>query len=533
MYRVLVVDDEEIITNSLVHLLQTNMEDMLDVYTAYSGAQAIGYLHRAGFDIVITDIEMPGMDGIELLKQVHSLYANCRVIFLSGHDDFQYAYQALQYNAARYVLKTEHDEVLLGAVRDCIRDIQNDAHRETALRLANEQISRCLPILRREFLSRLLNGPLPADDWLQSGFVHYDMRLNLNLLVVLLAGRLDDSEDIALPLAVDLVLRESLGSEVVCECCEAKPSFILWLIQGTCEHEETPVIVRGAVEGIQRACERTLSASVSFVLDTMPVPWDKLRAKAEEMKQAMVCMLANQEKKAFAYLKHFERDDAENREQSERDLLDGVRSALLSCSAKTLDLCQEQFSRLCTRRENVPGTDVFWGLLNAALLSFVDEHGLYDSLRDDGLFHAFMFQPLAGTDAQRTERFLSLARKALGQWEACQKTKAEALLQTVDDYIRRHLSEDLSLVALSEHVYLNPSYLSRRYKELSGQNLSTAIMQARMDGAMQMLKEDGVKIWEIAEQVGYLSTTHFIRVFKKATGFTPQEWRDRQLGRNK
>ena len=91
MYRILIVDDEATITDSLVNLVQTSLEQV-DVYPAYSAKQALAYVQRAGFDILVTDIQMPGMNGIELLERVNQILPQCRTLFLSGHDDFDYAY---------------------------------------------------------------------------------------------------------------------------------------------------------------------------------------------------------------------------------------------------------------------------------------------------------------------------------------------------------------------------------------------------------------------------------------------------------
>jgi len=139
---------------------------------------------------------------------------------------------------------------------------------------------------------------------------------------------------------------------------------------------------------------------------------------------------------------------------------------------------------------------------------------------------AFLEQPMAGTHRQQLERFLYLARRLLACRSGLQRTKNDAFVHTVDAYIRAHLGEELSLVTLSETVYLNPSYLSRRYKELTGRNISDVITEERIRKATQLLLDDAWKIHDISEAIGYVSPAYFTRVFKKQTGVTPQEWRD-------
>ena len=107
MYRILIVDDEEVIVNGLYSMLSNFNTMELDVYKAYSGEEAIQWLARTRMDIVLTDIHMPEINGLQLLKEIKTRWPWCRVIFLTGHNEFEYAYKAIQYNGVRYLLKTE------------------------------------------------------------------------------------------------------------------------------------------------------------------------------------------------------------------------------------------------------------------------------------------------------------------------------------------------------------------------------------------------------------------------------------------
>jgi YesN/AraC family two-component response regulator len=128
------VDDEAVITDSLARMFQANTRFALDVFTAYSAMDALELMRlparapvqmqSGGIDIIITDIEMPGLSGVDLLKQIRARWPRCQVIFLTCHEEFEYAYQAVQYHAARYVFKNEGDEVLLDAVAECIAAIE-------------------------------------------------------------------------------------------------------------------------------------------------------------------------------------------------------------------------------------------------------------------------------------------------------------------------------------------------------------------------------------------------------------------------
>jgi len=107
MYRLLIVDDEEIITDGLYEHFVKIVPDKLEVFKAYSGEEALSWLKRYRFDILISDITMPGMDGFALIEHVHRSSPGCKVILLTGYSEFDYVYKAIQMSNVRYLLKTE------------------------------------------------------------------------------------------------------------------------------------------------------------------------------------------------------------------------------------------------------------------------------------------------------------------------------------------------------------------------------------------------------------------------------------------
>jgi two-component system response regulator YesN len=107
-----------------------------------------------------------------------------------------------------------------------------------------------------------------------------------------------------------------------------------------------------------------------------------------------------------------------------------------------------------------------------------------------------------------------------------QKRRTDNAIDYIQNFIETHLNEDLSLVRLAEQVFLNPSYLSRFYKQVMGLNLSEFIDNARIKRAKEMLEKDNIKINEVAIMVGYETAASFTRFFKKFTGSSPQEYHD-------
>ncbi len=543
MYRLMVVDDESFITDSLANMLETAMEETLDVYKAYSAFEALDYLERTSFDIMVLDIQMPGMSGIELLKRINAQWPSCRVVFLSGHDEFEYAYQAMQYHAVRYVLKNEGDEVLLHAIRQCIADIEREELSDTLLKRADEQLRMCMPILRREFLHSLLTKEMiPLGDRLWQLKKH-GASLDGAAPVLLLSARRDDRRLDDLSTQVDIVVQAKLNHAMRCELCCADSGFLLWLIQPGegISMERAAITIRGTAEAIQRTLLQTLGAPISFVFDAHPCDWEGLRERSETLRYAVECLLERRSSMAFVDVEFFESNGLSRKEgmldklmfTQFKETLNDISWAMANGDTAQFEWMASAFQK--SLEPHMDGDDLYvleiLNQMDSLLMAFIIDHDLKTQIKEEPLFHALLGGQAALSDKRmRMEQFAFLGKRLMEIWFKEQMDKGDAFVHNLHRYIHKHLEDDLSLVALSEKVYLNPSYLSRRYKELTGKNITDTITEARMNRAAQLLEDERHKIRSIAEMIGFASAAHFSRVFKKHTGMTPQEYRDKLQG---
>ena len=125
IFRLLLVDDEPHVTGALS--LQLEAREDLDVYIANSAAETLNVLRKTRIDLMVSDIRMPGMTGLELLSRVQKEQPDCKVILLTGYADFNYVYEAMRQGAAGYVLKNESDETLLEQI-DKVPEHYRDWH---------------------------------------------------------------------------------------------------------------------------------------------------------------------------------------------------------------------------------------------------------------------------------------------------------------------------------------------------------------------------------------------------------------------
>ena len=156
MYKIVIVDDESIIRRGLSQNIDWNSLGYEVIGTASDGEEGLEMMKTLKPDIVISDIRMPVMDGLEMVRQARRQRLPCKAILMSGYEDFRYAQTAINLKVEKYLLKPIDNENLIKVVKRVTRQI--DAERQL-----EHQISESMPLLRHNFVSRLLSGRLTAE----------------------------------------------------------------------------------------------------------------------------------------------------------------------------------------------------------------------------------------------------------------------------------------------------------------------------------------------------------------------------------
>ena len=480
MYRLLIVDDERDVADGLYDRFR-NLECLeLDVYKAYSAMEALEVLNGRKIDIVLTDMRMPGMNGLELMENVRRRWPECPVIFLTGYSEFDTMYAASRQGNVEYLLKTESPEAIVEAVTAAARRLDERGSLDKLTRRANTQMEAWLPVMRRACLRALLDGEGGDETESKAQFESLGIGLDAGKPVLLLAARRSGQGMTAIERS-----RQEMLIEAACEGCfsaqvrwaiaAAGMGVLFWLLQPAPDGpgwEQLRTQARGSAEAIQTACAEALGLSLSFVVDGGPIVWSGLPGRCDALRQLLRM----------------------HEGQSQQIILDGgavprsgAKYRAVFRKVRMLEECLEDGRR-----------------------------AEFDRLLDE-------IASVVGEDA--SSFFRALAREAAPSPQAG-PTSAAAVVSKVNGYIAAHLDEDLSLVRLADMVYFNPSYLSRVFKQVTGQNVIERINSARVARARELLSASRMKIKDIAQRVGYDSPSYFTQFFKRETGMSPQEYRD-------
>lgn len=549
MRRLLIVDDLPIIVDGLLELFQGTEHLDLEVLKAYSGDEALQVMRQTPADIVISDIKMPGLEGIELLQVIQADWPACKVIFLTGYNDFQYIRSAMAYGGFDYILKVESDEKIIASVERAAAKLDEEGGQLQMLERANERMRQALPLLQKEYSWELLQGKQETREQLARRLEELAIPLQAERRVLLLLGRVDTWKESFTPLDKTLLLygvqniaEEYAGSGLQCHSCVYDGSRIVWMLQpkdsGADEEaawQKGYANISAMLENIQQTCMRLLRVSVSFALGSEPTDWAAISERFHMLKYCFIygSGLSPAVIVTDSDLINFQESGAEASDYCYHTRLQLLQQCLENHHREEFNKLYLHVTGIWTPDNHAFGRKMeLYHSMASIFLSCLDLHKAFRQAVHEKFEIALLYHKNDDVPWPEIKQYFWSMADCFFACQAAEGGQVPTdLVKKVHRFIEEHLSQDISLIAIADHVGLNPSYFSRLYKQLTGTGLSDYINEYRNLKAKEWLLNSPMKVNEIAAALGYNSALAFIRFFKKQNQSTPQEYRlQRQAG---
>ncbi len=521
-YRVLLADDEEEIRTGISRKIDWSALGFALVGEADNGEEALELAEQLRPDVVLTDIKMPFMDGLELCRRLKQFLPGAGLVVFSGFDDFEYARQAVGMGVFEYILKPitapELSEVLTRLRERLDRQRMERRDMETLRRRYEES----LPVLRELFYTRLLNGQLSPGQ-VRERAVRYEIDLPDGLWTVALVHVDIPGRDELLLLSAQSFLQEHFHLEGGQGRVVLYGDLAALLVRLPDMNRLYPLLEE--LERLSRLSQSYLGISLTAGVGLPCQGPEELHRSLDGARSALdyrvlmggsrVIYIGDLEPNAAAALS-FEEEDQRALSAAIKlgtpEQVKGMIQALVSrISQAGLALSQGHLFLLelvtcllrLTRSAEVSVEEVF-GEGFAGAVSISDFPSL-EALGDWLEARCLRLHELLGR--QRTDLAWSMVERA-------------------KDYIARHYAdEQLSVESLCSHIHLSPTYFSTLFKRETGISFTAYVTQVRMEEAVRLLRETDEKTYRIAEQTGYSDPNYFSYVFKKRFGVSPSKFR--------
>lgn len=498
MLNIAVVDDEERIRLGLGKLIQDAGEQYRVVGTFASGQELLDQWHELQPDLVITDIKMPQMNGLQLMANIKQMACHTKFAVLSGYNDFEYARTAMRQGALEYLLKPVNMKELLRMlenVDELVKGEQNERKLES-----DDLVSFLLGADRRTMPGHLFEEVCNRLDQ-QALFHGYYAVILLRTFPEIVEERL-------------LEWTSAWGAERKIIDCEGERQAILMSIA---ESSHANIVREWAAMLLQQLPAGTSAkAGISGVFSGSRWMPQAYREAASVLEQAWY----SDERRCCG---------GEGRppvQKEERYRLVRSLDRLLLPVLRAGEYARLP-AALRTWLDETASLQPGWAELRevcCALESYVAEE-----MKQRGIPAGDVDLSLEPGNSENWRSFASKLKTAVEQAARLldQGKSEHRAVETIKAYIQQHYTEEIELQHLADLVYLTPSYLSKLFKTETGETITDYSIAVRIEHAKRLLKGDqGLKTYMVGERVGYPDPAYFNKVFKKMTGKTPKEYRD-------
>lgn len=517
MYKTLIVDDEILDLEGMRTFIPWTELGLEVVDAVNNGFEAMHVMEREAIDVLVTDVHMPSMSGLELVKKAKEFYGRIKVIFVSGYQDFNYVKEAISLNAYSYVLKPMDDQELIDALQRIVLEL--DVERQRSL---TEQAYR--QIAKNEYLLQLLEG-VNTEETANILLEHYGLK-HVSWPARAAAMEIDDIGWKLDPLPEQmkqewfnrfyesaLPLLEAEGIHHVCRTSKQR-IFLL----AECGQQEPDL---GSI--IQRLHELH-PFSVTIGVGGRAEHLHALRNSYVEALTALDYKLTEGKGKV---IDHGELKFEDAVSMPETDIpLEALLNAILHYDlvqiSDEVDRLFELAGAIRTRVQIQFYVMNIWMRLESQLRS-VSEN-MFQALQHDGLSKPDIMLKYETIDDIRSwlrYRLFSAAEIIQNK----RQKKSAKLVEEMIRYVKQQLHDNVTLKEVADYLSFSPNYLGSLFKEVTGTNFSEYVISMRMEKAGELLKDPRMKIYEVADRVGYRYMPYFSRQFKEVYGMTPGEFR--------
>lgn len=499
MFKVLLADDDPFILEGLHYIVDWKSLGLEITAAVSNGKDAMDYISCHTVHILLTDIKMPGVDGISLIRWIRGKGYDIRCIILSGYDDYPYMKQALHLDIENYLIKSVNENELSRTLENIVEKLEQGSRN---LLLPSENILKENVLLR----------------WATGRITRRELEERMNFLELPVNGvyyqvcvlRVPDAADsnAALPVSENSYRFRDLDGDLVLIQSQEDPAGLEEAVKQLAGRFSSGALLSGlltvgkAVKGSGNVNDsyRTakqlqnyslMSPDCHMISYGIPRPeHEKCSAPpSSDMEIYYQALLQNDPGKAEKILEQIYGRDYDYRAYS----YDYLQAATLRIFFSLADAAR--YLHLDTLDLLLP-TD----LLYKKAASFRSRPALYRWISDT------------------TSEFFRLKNSCKGA--------GSPVIERMHNYAEAHYKEDISLQTISFEFNANAAYLGRIFKEATGQSFSSYLNQVRIKKAKMLLNETGCTVHEIAERIGYNSTNYFVNVFKKYTGCFPSQYRE-------
>lgn len=512
MYKILVVDDDRSEREGVKFLTKQFNWD-LEIADADCGEAALAYIRdHKDIDIMLTDIRMRELDGLQLAQQVKELSPHTKIIFMSAYGEFEYAQKAIDLKAIHYILKPVEIGEFMRVVSNVIQMCDEDQQAKMMNERIQEVYWKGIRYEKQKFLFDLIQGrgvTAEEDSEASGTVIHFSGYRYLRMVMIHTGSRFFDMID----LDAEAVLMGMIGGQADFVNLNEVQSVLLY--EGKPEETQADIMQMGTL--LVGLFKENYSIDVTIVISGLIENLEQISSEYNLM-DTMLTSKFFMEQGAVLYTGEIIAGD--------RDVSLYTRNVLIEMLSwlKEIEVDSSKIAQLIellqggkTVSENYVKfvcNDLLKSILGRPTPQNVN--GYMMSL--ERIYHASSVQELLKVMQSIPQDLVFSVEKP-----------QELLSRVIEDVVQiidREYNSEITLESIARQVYLSPAYLSRLFKKYKGKSIIKHITSIRLERASELLLTTNKKITDIGKEVGYPNFAYFSSLFKNSYGKTPSQYRE-------
>ena len=514
MFKILVVDDDKIIRKGLIKIIEKSDTEFEIAGEAANGLRALEVIKESKPDILITDIKMPVMDGIELINRIQEEKLDLSIVVLSGFDDYKYVREALKGGAYDYLLKPIDKTQMFDILYKLKEKIISKEKKQEEIKYISKLVSDSEKIMKEKSFISILDGSKNDLDLLETK----DSRNNY-IVVFSIDGLYKHEEN-----NNAVIMLENLKKEVyevfkdgmVIAAEMNKKIVMLFNFLNT-----TSDYFNKALENIILKCHdnEKVTIGVSRIFNDKA----NIQNAYDEAVKAVEFKFYYGTNKIYHYEENNNILKGNINLEEIKSLEDSLINYIQICDLEKIKLACKKIFEYLNRFKVEPAA--VKKMLNAFIskMSSKEQDFLYVVENNEEGDVDFFIENI-DTYFELCDYVIDYLLKAAEKMKLIRSERDKKIIERAKLYIKKHYKEDITLKTVADYVFLNPNYFSKLFKEEVHINFIDYLIETRIEVAKELLKVPGIKVYEVAEQIGYDEVVSFNRAFKKVVGVSPKNY---------
>ena len=520
MRTLLIVDDEFIIRKGLSEGVDWAALDIALLPAAESAEQALATAQQTMPDILITDISMPGKNGIALIDELEAQNPQLKSIILTGYDEFDYAKRAVDLKVYKYLLKPVAPDVLLETVRALLDEMTETAQQQRELSLLRQKFADNIDTLREYFLNSVLLRRYSQSAKILDEQTLFQIGLDKTRFGVLVV-QTEETKDAGEQPYLGFLQLEELAKQLTDSRTELYPVYLsaAQIAVVVCGSDDEIVKTMGErlLPLLQNALHQTCAIGVSnpqTAFTQLALAYEEAQEAASYQRMtggnALICIEDILPESDCLIL------------FPQQELSQLIAALKNRAAAEFSQLIQSLFLplRRCKKLSLAYAQQLTVEFLSASLRA-AEQYGIPLGVPN---IHDVWRRVFAAETLDQMEMVLQTVYDSIAQQNKQQNSAAQ--IAQIKAYLEQNYTRKLNLTEVSQRFYLSYSYLSLLFKRETGYNISDYLNQLRIAHAKQLLTDESIKVHEVGALVGIEDSHYFTRIFKKQTGLTPSQYRE-------